>query len=382
MRAALVVIASLAIGLATATGAPQARAATPAAGDPASVSTVYSDPDAVSAAIDLERTARDFETTDRRLAQAQAKLTSAEAALADATARVQAGQAKVDQLQAIVRLQASQAYVHSSSSQVAALSITSVEDLETGRSYAEARVRIDDEQLSTLEDRQQDLERDRDQAAAARDAMADEVSTLDTARQELADRSNRDASVLNGAGAVPIMGDSYLTAAELADWFRSTGAVAQLAPGTTIDDLANLYIVEGAAEHVRGDIAFAQSIVETASFSVDAGNNYAGIGVCDTCVGGYVFPSPLDGVRAQIQLLRNYADPDVKATSLADPPSPTLYGADPRKAASTYDSFFLNGKAPLWNQMGNGNWATSTAYAQSVISTYSRMVVWAQAQRR
>jgi hypothetical protein len=140
-----------------------------------------------------------------------------------------------------------------------------------------------------------------------------------------------------------------------------------------------LYVIEGKAEHVRGDLAFAQSVIETGGFSVAAGNNYSGIGVCDSCTGGYSFPTPLDGVRAQIQLLRNYADPDSRAGDLTNPPSPTLYGADAEKAAATYNSFFLKGKAPLWNDMGNGNWATDPTYAGKVILLFAQMVNFANA---
>jgi hypothetical protein len=130
---------------------------------------------------------------------------------------------------------------------------------------------------------------------------------------------------------------------------------------------------------VRGDLAFAQAIVETGGFRVAAGNNYSGIGVCDTCTGGYAFATPLDGVRAQIQLLRNYADPDSRASLLANPPSPSLYGKDVAKASATYDSFFLKGEAPLWNQMGHGNWATDPTYAHKVIGIFAQMVQFASA---
>ena len=30
------------------------------------------------------------------------------------------------------------------------------------------------------------------------------------------------------------------------------------------------------------------------------------------------------------------------------------------------------GKAPTWNQMGNGNWATSTTYATTILNLYSQ----------
>ena len=175
------------------------------------------------------------------------------------------------------------------------------------------------------------------------------------------------------------MGDSVLRASQLAAWFRSTGAVARLAPDTTIDDVASLFIEEGQAEHVRGDLAFAQAMIETGSFSVAAGNNYSGIGVCDSCSGGYAFPTPRDGVRAQIQLLRNYADPESSAARLAHPPSPALYGADAQKASLLYDTFFLKGKAPLWNLMGGGNWATDPTYAGKVVGLFNQMVSFANA---
>src|SRR5262249_30999476 len=147
--------------------------------------------------------------------------------------------------------------------------------------------------------------------------------------------TSQEQTLLDQWGAVPVMGDAWLTAGELADWYRSTGAAARLAPGTTIDDLTHLYLVEGRAEGVRGDLAFAQAIVETGGFRVAAGNNYSGIGVCDSCTNGYAFSTPLDGVRAQIQLLRNYADPDSRAANLANPPSQSLYGSDPVRAATT-----------------------------------------------
>ena len=57
----------------------------------------------------------------------------------------------------------------------------------------------------------------------------------------------------------------------------------------SLDALAQMYIEEGQKVGVRGDVAFAQSIVETGYFGfrnsmVDPeNNNFAGIGACDTC---------------------------------------------------------------------------------------------------
>ncbi len=64
---------------------------------------------------------------------------------------------------------------------------------------------------------------------------------------------------------MPIMGGSCIGAAGLVEWYKSTHHSAVL-DDVTIDQLAELYLVEGAREGVRGDLAFVQSIVETGWF--------------------------------------------------------------------------------------------------------------------
>ncbi|MFI5046132.1 MAG: glucosaminidase domain-containing protein [Acidimicrobiia bacterium] len=206
-------------------------------------------------------------------------------------------------------------------------------------------------------------------------------------------RPEPEERVLTAADApgVPVMGQSRMTGAELAGYYRSvdhlpnrtsnlnpfTGVVTPVA----IEDLANLFVSEGNRYNVRGDIAFAQSIVETAWFNFpDNGqvrpwnNNFAGIGACDSCANGFQFPSLLDGVRGQIQLLRNYADIGSRTTNIPDPPVPSLWGSNPATAAFNFDHFSHKGRAPLWNNMGNGNWATATNYATTVLRVYNQML--------
>ena len=93
---------------------------------------------------------------------------------------------------------------------------------------------------------------------------------------------------------------------------------------------------------------------------------------------GNQFPTPREGVRAQIQLLVNYADEGSTAAQLHDPVSPYLYGADPVAAARKFDTFYAKGWAPTWSDMGHGNWATDRDYSAKVISVYRRMVAYAQ----
>ncbi|MFN8025890.1 MAG: glucosaminidase domain-containing protein [Acidimicrobiia bacterium] len=188
-----------------------------------------------------------------------------------------------------------------------------------------------------------------------------------------------------GSAGVPVMGQARLTADQLVAYYlaKDPSTLPYRATGATLQQLAQMYIDEGNRYNVRGDIAFAQSIVETAWFNFpDYGmvrtynNNFAGIGACDSCGNGFQFSSALAGVRAQIQLLRNYADINSRVTNIPDPPVPELWGSNPSTASYNFDHYFAKGKAPLWNNMGNGNWATAPDYATVVIRVYNQMLTF------
>ena len=168
---------------------------------------------------------------------------------------------------------------------------------------------------------------------------------------------------------VSIMGPSRLAPGQIVAWFRArtpqpAGAYAATVP---VEVLAALFVEEGAAENVTGDVAFMQSILETGWFRFSGTvpawmNNFAGIGATDTNPAPAQFPDARTGVRAQIQHLRAYADPT--ATACAAPPlhNPCV---DPR-----FNLVVPKGRAPTWNQMGNGNWATDPAYASKILTLY------------
>ncbi|HEX3453907.1 MAG TPA: glucosaminidase domain-containing protein, partial [Gaiellaceae bacterium] len=185
-------------------------------------------------------------------------------------------------------------------------------------------------------------------------ALASIVAALAVVVPTVADRESNIASAAT-TPTLSVMGPSQLTAAELVNYYRTVDhhtfpyRVVNLNPFTgtvtavPLEDLANLFITEGARYNVRGDVAFAQSIVETAWFNFpDWGqvrpwnNNFAGIGACDSCSNGFQFPSLQDGVRAQIQLLRNYADINSRTTNIPDPPVPSLWGSTPQVAAANF----------------------------------------------
>ena len=86
-----------------------------------------------------------------------------------------------------------------------------------------------------------------------------------------------------------------------------------------------LYIAEGTAEGVRGDIAFAQSCLETGDFTFSGSgvtltqNNFCGLGVTKTGMKGNSFKTPAEGIRAQIQHLQAYASTDKLQNRCVDP---------------------------------------------------------------
>ena len=97
-------------------------------------------------------------------------------------------------------------------------------------------------------------------------------------------------------------------------------AVAQ-----SVLDMLPLYLSEGNAEGVRGDIAFAQSCLETGNFGFSGSavtldqNNFCGMGVTSNGMKGNSFDTPQLGIRAQIQHLKAYASKDALKNECIDP---------------------------------------------------------------
>ena len=229
---------------------------------------------------------------------------------------------------------------------------TTQDQLKNDQSDLEQQQTTLDALLATLQSQQATLDQ----------RVAEANATLDRARA---------IGALHAAGE-PVMGPATLTADQMVAWFDAQGYHPRLSD-TTVPALAQIFLDEGAAEGVRGDFAFAQAVVETGGFSAAPDDNYSGIGWCDGCARGIVFPSPRDGVRAQIQLLLNYADAGSRAANLHNPLSPFLWSS-----AAAFDSYFAKGWAPTWSDMGHGNWATDPNYSGKVIGVYRAMVAHAQ----
>ncbi len=122
-----------------------------------------------------------------------------------------------------------------------------------------------------------------------------------------------------------IMGKAQATAQQMALFCRSKNAEPKLTACST-EELAEMFLEEGKAEGVRGDVAFAQSLHETGYFKFGgivqpSQNNYGGIGALNGNSAGQAasFPNPRTGVRAQIQHLKAYASTEALVNACVDP---------------------------------------------------------------
>ncbi len=210
----------------------------------------------------------------------------------------------------------------------------------------------------------------RQRAASARHSQATAHLVLTRSANELANAklaaAGRAVQASIGTPLPTITGPAALSAGELAGWFATRGFAANTT--VPIQELASLYVGLGTTETLRGDIAFAQSIIETGYFTFPTGgqvlgsdNNFAGIGACDTCAHGWRFPDARTGVAAQLQLLHAYASPKRIPTPLVG-------------------RVGVAGCCPTWLSLA-GVWATATNYGYAILTVYKQMLDWAIPQR-
>lgn len=127
--------------------------------------------------------------------------------------------------------------------------------------------------------------------------------------------------------------------------------------------LAEIFIKIGDMEGVRGDIAFAQSILETNYFRFTGTvkpeqNNFAGIGTTGPEVLGAYFQTAEEGIRAQIQHLKAYASKEQLRTPLIDPRF----------------NLVKRGSAPNWQDL-DGKWAVpGEGYGKAIINIWNRIL--------
>lgn len=139
----------------------------------------------------------------------------------------------------------------------------------------------------------------------------------------------------------------------------------------SVIDMIPLYLIEGMVEGIAGDIAFAQSCVETGNFAFPAEtcavtlaqNNFAMMGVTATFAKGESFATPQLGIRAQIQHLKAYANSDALRGECVDPRF----------------KYVVRGSAPYVEWLGqqenpNGKgWATAKGYGDRILAVLAEI---------
>lgn len=172
-------------------------------------------------------------------------------------------------------------------------------------------------------------------------------------------------------GTLSLLGGSAMTAAQLAAWYHWEGYFDLTS--VPIEQLAGWYVQAGGQEGVRGDVAFAQAILETGGFSSPDAvnqNNYAGIGHCDSCASGWQFPSPNGGVVGQLQLLRIFATTAPSPPGAPGPVLPSLTASQQHEA----------GCCPSVESL-TGVWATDPTYGSQILGIYKSMLDFALGSR-
>lgn len=118
-----------------------------------------------------------------------------------------------------------------------------------------------------------------------------------------------------------IMGQAVATVQQLQAYIKKVNPKVP----DSVTKMIPLYISEGAIEGVRGDIAFAQSCLETGNFAFSGSsvtldqNNFCGLGVTKNGMKGNSFNTPAEGIRAQIQHLQAYASTGRLKQKVVDP---------------------------------------------------------------
>ena len=167
-------------------------------------------------------------------------------------------------------------------------------------------------------------------------------------------------------GKTNIMGQAQATAAQMQAYIREINPeVAQ-----SVINMIPLYLSEGATEGVRGDVAFAQSCLETGNFTFSGSavtldqNNFAGIGVTQNGMKGHSWATPQLGIRAQIQHLKAYASSSPLCKECVDPRYAYV-----KKGCAPY----VEGLGIQENPQGAG-WASGANYGEKILNILDKII--------
>lgn len=163
-----------------------------------------------------------------------------------------------------------------------------------------------------------------------------------------------------------ITGKSVATAVQMQEYIKSKN---QDVPQSVLD-MIPLYLSEGEIENIRGDVAFAQSCLETGNFTyADSAvtfpqNNFCGMGVTKKGETGNSFDTPQLGIRAQIQHLKAYANTAKLKQACVDP----RFDLVSRGSAA-----FVEHLGIQENPKGKG-WASGAGYGEKILKILSAIL--------
>ena len=324
---------------------------------PAFTPAASSQSDPVSAAHDrLARARADADAAQARYDQAVADREQSQAQINDLEQTISSTRAEEAALSSEVTRRAIALYKNTDPTGGLTVFDTN-EPMEAGRKtkFSEAADKYYEKRAVDLHEQADRQQQEKDDLQRKRTELDDDIPRLEG---EKVDAAGKIAKIVRGveiteklaplrAAGDPIMGPTVLNAGEMAAWLRTTGSSPRLSGGMTLEQIAQIFVDEGTTENVRGDVAFAQAYIETGGFSAGGSdNNFSGLGACDGCGGQNRFPNALEGIRAQIQLLKAYAG----GGPLVNPASPYWWGGDPMTAASKYAKFGGTGSAPTWRR--------------------------------
>ena len=184
--------------------------------------------------------------------------------------------------------------------------------------------------------------------------------TMDTFRAAVKAAMGSGAAAPSGVSGTKIMGAAVATADQMKAYLKAKNPNA----AQSVLDMVPLYLFEGAAEGVRGDIAFAQSCLETGNFTFSGSavtldqNNFCGMGVTANGLKGNSFDTPQLGIRAQVQHLKAYGSTEPLENACIDPRFKYVV----RGCAKVVE--WLGQKE---NPQGKG-WATGAGYGERIIA--------------
>lgn len=163
-----------------------------------------------------------------------------------------------------------------------------------------------------------------------------------------------------------IMGKAVASVEQMREYVRK----ANPSVNQSVLDMVPLYLSEGEAEGVRGDVAFAQSCLETGNFGFSGSavtleqNNFCGMGVTSNGIKGNSFETAQLGIRAQVQHLKAYACTGELVNGNVDPRF--MYVA---RGSSPYVDWL----GIQENPQGKG-WAAEAGYGAKILTILKNMI--------